>query len=79
MRNTIVGAAAMVAVSVSSIAPAFAGGLGAPAVDDEVIVVDSGAAPAAAAGSLGTTGFIIAGLVGIALIAALANNTSDTN
>lgn len=70
MKKTFIGAAMITAMMAAAAAPAFAGGLGAPAIEDELIVVEEapGVAP----------GLIIGGLVGLALIAAVVSASDDT-
>lgn len=58
---------------VASATVVSAGGLAAPEEDDEVIAVIPGAAPV----SGGSTGLIIAGVAGLALLAAVANDNSS--
>lgn len=72
MKKTFVGAAVITAMIASAAAPALAGGLGTPAIEDELIVVEE-----APAGSVGP-GLIIGGIVGLALIAAAVSSSDDT-
>jgi hypothetical protein len=72
MKRTFVGAAVITAMMASAAAPAFAGGLGTPAIEDELIVVEE-----APAGSV-SPGLVLGGLVGLALIAAVVSSSDDT-
>ena len=72
MKKTFVGAAVITAMMASAAAPALAGGLGTPAIEDELIVVEE-----APAGSV-SPGLVIGGLVGLALIAAVVSSSDDT-
>jgi hypothetical protein len=72
MKKTFVGAAVVTAMMASAAAPAFAGGLGTPQIEDELIVVQE-----APAGSV-SPGLIVGGLVGLALIAAAVSSSDDT-
>ena len=72
MKKTYFGAAVITAMMASAAAPAFAGGLGTPAIEDELIVVEQ-----APAGSV-SPGLILGGLVGLALIAAVVSSSDDT-
>ncbi|MGI1662662.1 hypothetical protein ACRDNQ_10515 [Palleronia sp. KMU-117] len=71
MKKTFIGAAVITAMMASATAPAFAGGLGAPAIEDELIVVEE------APGGV-SPGLIVGGLVGLALIAAVVSSSDDT-
>jgi hypothetical protein len=72
MKKTYVGAAVITAMMASAAAPAFAGGLGSPAIEDELIVVEE-----APAGSV-SPGLVLGGLLGLALIAAVVSSSDDT-
>lgn len=72
MKRSLVGTAVITAMIASATAPAFAGGLGAPAIEDELIVVEE-----APAGSM-SPGLVIGGLIGLALIAAAVSSSDDT-
>jgi hypothetical protein len=72
MKSNIVTAAVIAAFTAMSVAPAMAGGLGEPVIEDELIIVEEGPS-----GSLGP-GVIVGGLLGLALIAAAVSSSDDT-
>jgi hypothetical protein len=72
MKKTFVGATVIAAMMATATAPAFAGGLGEPAIEDELIVVEE-----APAGSV-SPGLVVAGLLGLALVAAVVSSDDDT-
>lgn len=73
--KSVIAAALISAMTVTSVSPALAGNLAAPQVDSAVTVSDE----AAAAGGLNTTGLIIGGLLAVAVIAAVASNDSSSS
>ena len=72
MKNKILGAAVISAMIASTTAPAFAGNLASPAIEDELIVIED--APAASV----SPGLVVGALAGIALLAAIVSSDDDT-
>jgi hypothetical protein len=72
MKRTIVGAAVISAMVASTTAPAFAGSLAEPDIENELIVIDQ--APEGAI----NPGLVIGALAGIALLAVIVSSDDDT-
>ena len=64
---------AAAAVAVSAMSPAYAGGAGAPVIEDEVFV-DEAAAPASSFGGAG----VAAAILGVVLIGAAISSSNGT-
>jgi hypothetical protein len=85
MTKTIKMAAICSTIALGSASGAFAGGLE-PFVDCQANPNQEGCAtvvvapgPAGSLGGLGTTGAIVGGLVGVAILAAIINNDDDND
>ncbi len=70
-KVTLLCAAA--AVAVSAMSPAYAGGAGAPVIEDEVFV-DEAAAPASSLGGAG----VAAAILGLVLVGAAISSSNGT-